>query len=397
VGTEDRQAGWQPWPSGLRGQGVRGDEGKLRQALINLLGNAVKFTEQGGVTLRVSWRGGDSALTDHPSRYLFEVLDTGPGIGPELQARLFQPFQQGDSPGGKGGTGLGQAITRRLAEAMGGRVGVESRVGQGSRFWFEVPLRIPEGEPEEPEHRRADARTPLDAAAPRRRLAPGVTVRALVVDDIHENREILSELLRQMGCEVETAAGGIEAIDRVKRQVPDIVFLDIRMPGMDGMETLARLQVEWPPGQGAEAAMSTGPEGARTPPRRRPRIVAVSASVLGHERARCLAAGFDAFLGKPFLAAELVELLERLLAVTWDAATSDAVESDRLSVPAELLERLKSSARGYRVTELKQRLLELEKLGPAGAALATRLRRLAQFSRMSEAIALIEEVQSRGP
>ena len=128
---------------------------------------------------------------------------------------------------------------------------------------------------------------------------------------------------------------------------------------------------------------------------RRPRFVAVSASVLGHERTRCLSAGFDAFLGKPFLVAELEELTERLLRVRWDITTPAGGASEPVRVPLELFERLKSSAAGYRVTEFKQNLLELEKLGPATAALATRLRRLAQFSRMTEAVALIEQVQTQ--
>jgi len=310
-------------------------------------------------------------------RFRFEVLDTGPGIPPELQARLFQPFQQGESAAGKGGTGLGLAITRRLMETMGGQVGVESRLGEGSRFWIEVPLEAAEQD-RAPEVAVSGGLASDHAPARLRRLAPGVTVRALLVDDVQENRDILSAMLRQMGCQVEVAAGGLEAIECAKRQAPDIVFLDIRMPGMDGMETLGRLKT---------ASAQPRPISMR--------FVAVSASVLGHERDRCLTSGFDAFLGKPFLVSELVALLDRLLDVTWAATESAVAEPGALTVPPELLGRLKSCARGYRVTELKQGLTELEQLGPAGAALATRLRRLAQFSRMTEAIALIEEVRAQ--
>jgi CheY-like chemotaxis protein len=226
-------------------------------------------------------------------------------------------------------------------------------------------------------------------------------VRALVVDDVQENRDILSAMLRQMGCRAEVATGGLEAIECAKRQVPDIVFLDLRMPGMDGMETLGRLKevLEGKAGareQGPPASASSDDgdgEGLASPIS--VRFVAVSASVLGHERDRCLTSGFDAFLGKPFLVSELVALLDRLLDVTWAATESAVAEPGALTVPPELLGRLKSCARGYRVTELKQGLTELEQLGPAGAALATRLRRLAQFSRMTEAIALIEEVRAQ--
>jgi len=379
--------------------------------LINLLGNAVKFTERGGVTLRVTWletssqgpirdgqglmARGQGPVTRGGLRCLFEVLDTGPGIAADLLGKLFQPFQQGDASAHKGGTGLGLAITRRLAEAMGGRVGVESAAGQGSRFWIEVPLRPVSWGAEESELRRAGERTSLDALGPRRRLAAGVTVHALVVDDVQENRDILSELLRQMGCRVDVASGGLEAIEHVKREVPDIVFLDIRMPGMDGMETLARLQTELAIGSETRTD-SPRPAKSASPGRlRRPRFVAVSASVLGQQRARCLTTGFDAFLGKPFLLAELEESTARLLGVRWETSETAALECEPVCVPSELFERLKSSAAGYRVTEFKQSLSELETLGPAGAALATRLRRLAQFSRMTEAMALIERMRSR--
>ena len=398
-------------PAGLRGLRVRGDEGKLRQALINLLGNAVKFAEQGGVTLRVAavvklpedgrrrtedggpttedrCRVPGAALRPPSSVFRFEVVDTGPGIPPELQARLFQPFQQGESAAGKGGTGLGLAITRRLMETMGGQVGVESRLGEGSRFWIEVPLEAAEQD-RAPEVAVSGGLASDHAPARLRRLASGVTVRALVVDDVQENRDILSAMLRQMGCQVEVAAGGLEAIECAKRQAPDIVFLDIRMPGMDGMETLARLKT------GSGQPRSTDLAGSAEPRPAGMRFVAVSASVLGRERDCCLTAGFDAFLGKPFLVSELVALLDRVLDVTWAATESAVAEPGALTVPPELLGRLKSCARGYRVTELKQGLTELEQLGPAGAALATRLRRLAQFSSMTEAIALIEEVETQ--
>ncbi|HOY59982.1 MAG TPA: ATP-binding protein [Verrucomicrobiota bacterium] len=449
AGTGTATGGWERWVAGRRGWRAHGDEGKLRQALINLLGNAVKFTERGGVTLRVSrldigstrvppatdsssriadggapgassqktidngqgpiaesqWametgreplmdkRG--SPLTRGDLRCLFEVLDTGPGIAPELLGKLFQPFQQGDATAHKGGTGLGLAITRRLAEAMGGGVGVESVVGQGSMFWLEVPLRAVISGAEEAELEHAGGRTSLDALWHRRRLAAGVTVHALVVDDVQENRDILSGLLRQMGCAVEVASSGPQAIACVKREMPDIVFLDIRMPGMDGMETLARLQAELAIGIGTRADSPRPADSASPGQLRRPRFVAVSASVLGHQRARCLTTGFDAFLGKPFLVAELEELTERLLGVRWEISETVAIENEPVRVPSELFERLKSSAAGYRVTEFKQSLSELEKLGPAGAALATRLRHLAQFSRMTEATGLIERMRSR--
>ncbi|MBE7499354.1 MAG: response regulator [Verrucomicrobiales bacterium] len=405
------EAGGEWWLSGRRGWRVRGDEGKLRQALINLLENAVKFTERGGVTLRVgqaegrgpgeeTWRrvGGPPPVL-HSSFCLlhFSVSDTGPGISPELQARLFQPFQQGELAAIKGGTGLGLAITKRLVELMCGRMGVESVPGQGAEFWFEVPVGLVAGEEEEGVRAGRRAGSEDGTGGWRPRLKAGVLVRALVVDDVAENREILSEMLRQMGIVVTVASGGVEALEAVRHEVPEIVFLDIRMPGMDGMETLRRLKgngAETPdiraPARGEEcgsvaagAAAATG--GAK--------FVAVSASVLGHERERCLERGFDAFLGKPFLLEEVAGVLERLLGVEWEAEAASAGEAQGVRLPVELLERLKSSAQGYRVTELKQRLTELEGLGPGPAALARRLRRLAQRSQMGEVAAWLEAME----
>lgn len=382
----------------LRGLRVRGDEGKLRQALTNLLGNAVKFTPAGEVRLRVLTTAGDQpAAIDHqssgardgqpgvedrspdraqpPPAFRFEVVDTGPGIAPEFQAKLFQPFQQGDLAPGLGGTGLGLAITRRLIEAMGGKAGVESEFGRGSSFWIETPLQrvAPAPAVVSPV---ADEIAAERATPGRQRLAVGVAVQALVVDDVAENREILSLMLRQLGCRVELASNGSAAIENVRTVVPDLVFLDIRMPGMDGLETLRRMKAELE---------------AKTPgPSHRPRFVAVSASALDHQRDECLLAGFDAFLGKPFLVGEVIEVMDRLLSVTWEVAAPRPAGTQAVVLPSDLRERLLTSARGYRVTELKQGLAEVEALGTGGTALAGRLRDLAAASRMTEVVRWLE-------
>lgn len=385
-----------PLQTVLRRLRVRGDEGKLRQGLTNLLGNAVKFTATGEIRLRVvtvdrdllAVTGDQSSVVSQPSpgagpcgvRFRFEVTDTGPGITLELQSRLFQPFQQGDAAPDLGGTGLGLAITRRLAEAMGGQVGVESTVGQGSRFWIEVPLATVEPERATPPVAAEGFALEIGANRPRR-LAAGVSVRALVVDDVKENRDILSMMLRQMGCEVALASGGLAAIEHLRSATPDIVFLDIRMPGMDGMETLRRMKAQLDERPPTESA---------APPSRPPRFVAVSASALGHERGRCLTSGFDAFLGKPFLVAELIEVMDRLLPLRWDSVAADAGDRETLNLPGELLDRLLASARGYRVTDLKRGLTELESLGVAGVALAAHLRRLTLASRMTEVVQFLE-------
>src|SRR5262249_23615561 len=199
---------------------VRGDEGKLRQVLINLLGNAVKFTDRGTITLRTRKADGqtlkykttpgadeESAL-QHPavSLWHFEILDTGKGISAENLRDLFQPFQQGTEGMKKGGTGLGLAITKRQVELMGGQIGVESTVGQGSRFYFEIPLAPAQGEIAVQSEK--DIREVIG-------LAAGCVVRTLVVDDVRQNREVLSQLLTGIGCEVTLADGGSAALEQL--------------------------------------------------------------------------------------------------------------------------------------------------------------------------------------
>ena len=275
---------------------VHGDERKLRQVLINLLSNAVNFTASGGITLRVNLPSTNSNGTDRHT-HLFEVIDTGPGIPVAAQAELFQPFHQGASGVRAGGTGLGLVIARRLVELMGGTLQFESKAGEGSKFHFSVPL--------------APAPTPVagEPAPPKlRRLLPGTTVEALVVDDVLENRDVLSTLLRDLGCQVDTAAGALEAIERLQSGLPRIIFMDVAMPGMDGMEAVRRIHSQF------------GPQATK--------IVAFSASVLAHEQKACLASGFDHFIAKPFRVESICRCLTALLDVEFEVDSGPAARAD---------------------------------------------------------------------
>ena len=238
---------------------VRGDEGKLRQVLINLLANAVKFTERGGVILKVGQASrlssgtataGDvcdgtatdateSAVRDRRDAcptFWFEVIDTGVGIPGDVQADLFKPFHQGAAGIKIGGTGLGLAIAKRLLALMSGQLEFESEAGKGSRFWFTVPLDVVEADgtsniqPQTAEFERVT------------RLAKGCVVKALVVDDVRENREVISQMLTSLGCEVVTAESGERAVEVELAARPDIVFMDIRLPGIDGVEATRRIK-----------------------------------------------------------------------------------------------------------------------------------------------------------
>jgi signal transduction histidine kinase/ligand-binding sensor domain-containing protein/CheY-like chemotaxis protein len=321
--------------------GVRGDEGKLRQVLINLLSNAVKFTDAGQVVLRVRLPA--------ESLYTFEVIDTGRGIAPRLQRQIFEPFVQGEEGIRTEGTGLGLAIARRHVELMGGRLELESAPGQGSRFFFSLRL--------EPATRPVE---PVFETGRVARLAPGQRVRALVVDDVAENRQVLAQMLSAIGVEVHTAENGRQAIERMGAERPDIVFMDIWMPEMGGLEAVRRIRAEG------------GSEG--------PRLVAVSASVLDHERRAYLEAGFDEVIAKPVHEEKVYAALARFLQVEFEYQAHQAPELDfsRLRLPAQLLSRLRQAAEAGEVTELEELLEEVSQLGEQGRLLAERLRVLSR-------------------
>jgi len=240
------------------GRWVRSDPVRLRQALFNLIGNAVKFTEKGHVAVR--------CRAPEPGLLRFEVEDTGVGIPAEAQSRLFQRFNQADASTTRkfGGSGLGLAITRRLAEMMNGQVGFTSREGEGSTFWFEV---------------RAEA---AQATAEPVELSDSVLegVRVLVVEDNATNRLIATKLLENLGASVETAADGYLGVEAAERGGFDLILMDIQMPGIDGLEAARRIR-------------ALGGHVAATP------IVALTANVLAHQRQSYLDAGMDGVVGKP--------------------------------------------------------------------------------------------------
>jgi CheY-like chemotaxis protein len=337
---------------------VHGEESKQRQVLINLLGNAVKFTEQGSVTLRVGFNPMEGADT----RHRFEVGDTGPGIESQDQPRLFQAFQQADQGLKKGGTGLGLALAMRMAELMGGNLGVESRPGVGTRVWLDVPLPPSDGGFESPSAETRQATS----------LACGCHVSALVVDDVEQNREVLSQLLKNIGCEVRTAAGGHQALELLREQkLPHIVFMDVRMPDMDGIETTNQIILEYGPG--------------------RMKFVAVSASVLAHQQEAFMRHGLDAFLGKPFRFQALCDCLRNLLGVefqyaddTTQEAQSERVDPQRVELAPELLERLREAAHRFNVTKLEQGLREWESLNHSTHVEVAHVRNLVQEGKFDE-------------
>ena len=270
---------------------VKGDSTRLRQILLNLLSNALKFTEAGEVRLTAARRSNDELH--------FAVQDTGIGLTPEGMAKLFQSFSQADSSTTRqyGGTGLGLVISKRLAEVMGGTMAAESPgAGQGCTFRF---------------HIRAEAVSIAPAAArptTPSAIDPGMAqrhpLRVLLAEDNLVNQKLALRLLSQMGYTAEVVGNGALAVEAVERQHYDLVLMDVQMPEMDGLEATRRIT-------------------ARVPAGRRPRIVAMTANAMQGDRGLCLAAGMDDYLTKPIRVEQLVAALER------------AASEDRLPPPQD--------------------------------------------------------------
>jgi signal transduction histidine kinase/ActR/RegA family two-component response regulator len=259
---------------------VLGDALRLQQIINNLLGNAVKFTDGGGVRVLAA-----ACPQAGPDALRIEVQDTGCGIAPSVQALLFRPFTQADSSTARrfGGTGLGLAIARELAQAMGGDITVDSEPGRGAQFRVTVNLPAIEAP-------RASVHIPPQALLPQR-------LRVLLAEDNPVNQLYGQALLEQLGHEVVLAPDGIEVLQATLNGEFDLVLMDCQMPEMDGYEATRRLRER----------ESQQPRGRRMP------IVALTASAMAEDRARCTAVGMDDFLCKPFEAPQLLEVLARVM------------------------------------------------------------------------------------
>jgi PAS domain S-box-containing protein len=305
------------------------DAGKLRQVLLNLVGNAIKYTDSGGVKLRAKVTSRDGS---ERAELRFEVEDSGPGISQEDRERIFFPFVQlGDRIPAQAGTGLGLAICKQYVELMGGRIGVASESGKGSVFYFTIPVRVlpSVAEHEQPKHGRILG---LAEGQPRYRL--------LIVEDQPENRLLLRRLLDPLGFDLREAANGQEAVALFEQWHPHLIWMDIRMPVMDGLKAVRRIRA-------TKAGADT-------------KIIALTAHALEEERKPIMAAGCDDLVRKPFREQEIFDALARHLRLKFIYDTAPRHESTPeapgLTLRPEQLDALPSEL----LRDLRQAVIELD-------------------------------------
>lgn len=340
------------YPEGIE-LAVQVDERRLRQVLLNLLGNAIKFTDRGRVMLRV--RRLDAG--DQRFHVRFEVEDTGIGVAPDLLANIFEPFRQGEhAQRHYGGTGLGLSISRQLVRLMGGDdIHVESRPGSGSRFWFELEVSAAlQHAGREPRH-----------MPPRVAGYVGARRRLLVVDDIEVNRRLLVEALSSIGFETLEASNGAQALAQAEAARPDLIVMDDVMPVMDGLEAMRRIR--------------------RLPSLESIPVIVVSASASAMDKDASIAAGANEFLPKPVDLNGLVHEIGRLLHLTWVPGESPPPaqpflpsDASLIAPPAAEVEVLYRLAQSGNMRRIRAHADRIESLGARYGALARHLRSLAE-------------------
>lgn len=355
---------------------IHADEKRLRQVLINLLGNAIKFTDQGGVMFKVG------IVTDSPEffssvdlkdtqlnitnnqqlsiyKIRFQVEDTGVGIPPEQLEKIFLPFEQvGDNARKTEGTGLGLAVSRKIVEMMGGQIKVESNYGKGSKFWFDLDLREAKNwiKPDSPKSDQIVAGY------------QGEQKKILIVDDRWENRSVIVNMLEPIGFEVVEASNGQEGLEKAHECQPDLIIADLTMPVMDGYEMTRRLR--------------------KSPRFRNTIIIASSASVFSFDRQQSREAGCNDFVPKPVQSEELLNTLENYLEVEWiyeakeerTPQTQDAALpiKEMLIPPAQELTALHKAARRGYILDIQEEANRLKQLDPAYTAFADKILELAE-------------------
>ena len=345
---------------------VVGDENKLRQILTNLLGNAVKFTGEGGITVAVSatW------LHDADWRLLINVQDSGPGLAPEEIGLLFQVFQQTQIGIVAGGTGLGLAISQRLAALMGGQISVTSQLGRGSCFSLEIPVA------------QSKTNSPIEEKHTRQQII-GISgqkqpYRILVVDEMPENRELLRELLNPLGFDLREADNGQVAFGEWQRWTPHLIILDMHLPLMDGFELTRQIRA-------AENETHTP-------------LIALTASAFEEDRQKILDHSVNAYLRKPFQDEDLFTLIADCLNIKYNYESASSIEplpdlnqsTAELSspIPLELVSQMQSASMSADLDLILELVSQLDQAWPQTAA---RIRALASSLHYNELLAYLKD------
>lgn len=339
--------------------GIHADEKRLRQVLINLLGNSIKFTEHGAVTLRVKATKSNKAESNpnhqQPNVTInFQVEDTGVGISPDKLDKIFLPFEQaGDGKTQAEGTGLGLAITRNILALMNTRIQVTSQVGKGSIFSFDLEIPIVKMD-DWTRYGRSSSRGIITGFR-------GENNKILVVDDRWENRSVILNLLQPVGFEIVEANNGQEGLDKAREWLPDLILVDLVMPVMDGFELIRRLRSE-PQLEGVK-------------------IIASSASVFEAEQCESITAGANEFLPKPISTESLMEMLRSFLALEWiyEAREKDTIgeEPDRTSHPSDSTQK------------------SVEQMLPPGSDILTQLYSLAKKGDLDEILEVANQLEQQ--
>ncbi|HCW93838.1 MAG TPA: hypothetical protein DHM44_09170 [Flexistipes sinusarabici] len=354
-------------------QYIIADEGKLRQILVNLIGNAVKFTKSGGVSLRVkAGERDETGLEENKAvNLMFEVEDSGPGIPEEDLENIFESFSQSQAGVEAGGTGLGLPISKRLINLMGGSISVDSEVGKGSIFRFNIQVEetdAPEKQLGIEEMRRVEG------------LKPGSgSVRILVVDDQKDNRNLIRHTLEPAGFEIKEASNGEEALELFESWSPHAVLMDLRMPVMDGYQAARKIKSTY--------------KGKDVP------VIAVTASVFEDKKQDVISAGMDEYLRKPFRPEELFAVLKNVLDLDYNysdsseskqrkSAKRQVTAEDISSLPEELIIGMKEAVENGDTAKLKDYISKAEEID---AETGSGLRLLADRYNYDKLLKLLEK------
>ncbi len=363
------------WASPDLPASVKADDKRLRQVLINLLGNAVKFTDHGEIALRVQSTASPHPRTDNGgeamARLRFEVEDSGIGMSDDQLSRIFQPFEQvAEMQRREGGTGLGLSISQQLIRLMGGNIQVKSQLGRGSLFWFELDLPV--------------AKTAMAALPVQQTVIgyEGPRKKTLIVDDVPQNRAMLMDALHPLGFEVFDVKNGQECLEQLDSIKPDLIVMDVMMPVMDGREATRRIR-NWP-------------EFARIP------IIVVTASASPEDEAKSYAAGANAFLPKPIEQDILLKTIGEQLSLKWiqeksspgPAGEHDEEAGDFVIPPQDEIERLYQLAQMGNMQNIRARADYLKDLDPRYASFTKKLLDLAENYQSKAIVALVEQYRA---